>query len=169
MCEYQSNNPQPEYKTIEFSEDQLGNLNAIAAQMLNDVNDPRSYAYVRKLVRPPIRWWRIALFTLLPILVGFAAWQIMRACELPDWIAPVAIGIACLIYVAVNLRSAVICSIRIYQRYAPSSLRNKCRFEPSCSQYMILSIQKYGLWKGLRNGIRRLKRCNIHNGGYDEP
>ena len=45
----------------------------------------------------------------------------------------------------------------------------KCRFEPSCSQYMILSLQKYGLWKGLAKGIDRLKRCRAKDGGFDEP
>jgi putative component of membrane protein insertase Oxa1/YidC/SpoIIIJ protein YidD len=34
---------------------------------------------------------------------------------------------------------------------------------------MILALQKYGLWKGLRKGIDRLRRCNIHNGGFDYP
>ena len=69
----------------------------------------------------------------------------------------------------IHLKSISICGVRIYQRFAPDSIRNKCRFEPSCSEYMILSIQKYGVIHGIRKGINRLKRCNIHNGGYDTP
>jgi putative component of membrane protein insertase Oxa1/YidC/SpoIIIJ protein YidD len=34
---------------------------------------------------------------------------------------------------------------------------------------MILSLEKYGLRRGLSKGIGRLKRCNIDNGGFDEP
>nr|WP_242939936.1 membrane protein insertion efficiency factor YidD [Ruminococcus flavefaciens] len=63
----------------------------------------------------------------------------------------------------------IIFSIRVYQRYAPDSIRLKCRFEPSCSEYMIQSIQKYGLIKGLVRGMKRLSRCNIDGGGYDYP
>jgi putative component of membrane protein insertase Oxa1/YidC/SpoIIIJ protein YidD len=34
---------------------------------------------------------------------------------------------------------------------------------------MLLSIEKYGVWKGLPKGVNRLRRCNINNGGFDEP
>lgn len=34
-----------------------------------------------------------------------------------------------------------ICTIKHYQKYVTDSLRNKCRFEPSCSEYMILAIE----------------------------
>ncbi|NLZ46061.1 MAG: membrane protein insertion efficiency factor YidD [Clostridiales bacterium] len=52
---------------------------------------------------------------------------------------------------------------------APESLRKQCRFKPSCSEYMILSIEKFGLLKGIIKGICRLKRCNINGGGFDFP
>jgi putative membrane protein insertion efficiency factor len=45
-----------------------------------------------------------------------------------------------------------------------------CRFEPSCSRYMIGALQKYGLLKGLAKGISRFLRCHPWNpGGYDPP
>ena len=59
--------------------------------------------------------------------------------------------------------------IRIYQKTAPMRIRNSCRFEPSCSEYMIMSVDKYGLKKGVINGINRLKRCKPPNGGIDNP
>ena len=74
-----------------------------------------------------------------------------------------------LVYGIVNIKRAVICCVRIYQRYAPETVRRKCRFEPSCSEYMILAIEKYGFFKGVAKGINRLKRCNINDGGYDMP
>lgn len=59
--------------------------------------------------------------------------------------------------------------IRLYQRTAPQRLRGACRFEPSCSNYMMLAIQKYGAWKGVKLGLQRIHRCRIPNGGEDYP
>jgi len=39
----------------------------------------------------------------------------------------------------------------------------KCRFYPTCSDYMILAIQKYGLLKGIKKGINRIRRCRPDN------
>jgi putative membrane protein insertion efficiency factor len=74
-----------------------------------------------------------------------------------------------LIWVLLFCKRMVIYAIQIYQRYAPESIRSKCRFEPSCSQYMILAIEKYGLMCGIRKGICRLGRCKPGDGGFDEP
>ena len=35
-----------------------------------------------------------------------------------------------------------------------------CRFYPSCSEYAIESIRRYGLWKGSVKGLMRILRCN---------
>ena len=59
--------------------------------------------------------------------------------------------------------------VKIYRKFVPDGLRNKCRFECSCSEYMILAVQKYGAFRGIRKGIHRLKRCNIDHGGFDAP
>ncbi len=63
----------------------------------------------------------------------------------------------------------IIYMIRIYQKYKPKKFKNRCLFIPSCSQYMILSLKKYGLIKGLYLGIKRLFRCKPPNGGLDYP
>lgn len=43
-----------------------------------------------------------------------------------------------------------------------------CRFQPSCSQYMIDAVQKHGPIKGAWRGIRRIARCHPFGGsGYD--
>ena len=59
--------------------------------------------------------------------------------------------------------------IRTYQHIAPKSLRESCRFEPSCSNYMILAIEKHGSVKGVLMGIQRLSKCRYPNGGIDYP
>lgn len=43
-----------------------------------------------------------------------------------------------------------------------------CKFYPSCSEYMLQAIQKYGCIKGIWLGIKRLLRCHpFAKGGYD--
>lgn len=59
--------------------------------------------------------------------------------------------------------------ITVYQKYAPMHIRQACRFEPSCSNYMMMALEKYGVFKGLYKGIGRLGRCKPPNGGLDLP
>jgi uncharacterized protein len=61
-------------------------------------------------------------------------------------------------------------TIWIYQHTLSPLFGPACRFEPSCSRYMALALQKYGLLQGLAKGLRRLSRCHPwHPGGYDPP
>ena len=153
-----------------FDEDQLSNLQALGAKLLSeDPTDPRSWNYQRKLIRPTILWGKLIVFAVLLFFGALGAYFLLTALSVPTGIA---LGL-CLVLVLITLllcmKRIVICLIRLYQRFAPASIRNKCRFEPSCSQYMILSLQKHGLWKGLRKGINRLRRCNTTDGGFDFP
>jgi uncharacterized protein len=60
--------------------------------------------------------------------------------------------------------------ILIYQYTLSPLLGNACRFEPSCSRYMIEALRKYGLIRGLTRGLHRVSRCHPWNpGGYDPP
>jgi putative component of membrane protein insertase Oxa1/YidC/SpoIIIJ protein YidD len=64
----------------------------------------------------------------------------------------------------------VIGLVKLYQHYAPERLRRKCIFKPTCSEYMILAIKKYGLPKGLSKGLRRLFiRCRGYYYSIDYP
>jgi len=68
-----------------------------------------------------------------------------------------------------SIESIVILLVKWYQKIAPRRLRESCRFEPSCSNYMILAMQKYGIMRGLLMGFRRIARCRYPNGGIDYP
>ena len=64
----------------------------------------------------------------------------------------------------------LIACVRFYQKWISPCLPKMCRFEPSCSQYFIEAVQKYGPLKGTLKGICRILRCNPWNpGGYDPP
>jgi putative membrane protein insertion efficiency factor len=58
--------------------------------------------------------------------------------------------------------------IRGYQRFISPALPASCRFSPSCSQYSLDAIKRYGLVRGGWLGARRLVRCHPFNpGGFD--
>jgi uncharacterized protein len=64
----------------------------------------------------------------------------------------------------------LIAAIRIYQITLSPLFGPACRFEPSCSRYMVEALKKYGLLTGLATGFRRVARCHPwHPGGYDPP
>jgi len=58
--------------------------------------------------------------------------------------------------------------LRIYKYAISPILPPSCRFTPTCSEYAIEAIAKYGIFKGARMGFKRLMRCHPFNsGGYD--
>jgi len=65
-------------------------------------------------------------------------------------------------------RRIVMLPIRGYQKFISPALPPSCRFTPSCSQYTLEAVSKYGALKGIWLGLRRLIRCHPFNpGGYD--
>jgi len=156
-------------KSVIFTEEQLQNLNEIGKELFSDEQDPRSINYVRILKRPKINWVRVILYILIPVVVLTALIIVLKHFGVSTMMTIMIAITVLIVYNVLTLKRAVICAVKIYQRYAPNSIRNKCRFEPSCSEYMILAVEKYGLIKGVRKGIRRLMRCNINGGGFDYP
>ncbi len=66
------------------------------------------------------------------------------------------------------MKKFLILIIRLYQKYVSPVKPGKCRFYPTCSQYMLQAIEKYGSIKGTYLGIKRILRCHPFNpGGYD--
>ena len=58
--------------------------------------------------------------------------------------------------------------IRGYQLFISPMLPPACRFTPSCSQYTLEAVQRYGVIRGCWLGVRRIVRCHPwHPGGYD--
>lgn len=61
-------------------------------------------------------------------------------------------------------------AVRIYQWTLSPLIGRQCRFQPTCSNYFIACVEKYGAFWGAWRGIRRIGRCHPWNpGGYDPP
>jgi uncharacterized protein len=66
------------------------------------------------------------------------------------------------------LKNIFIFPIRIYQLIFSPYLPKSCRFHPTCSEFAIIAINKYGIIRGLVLAIKRLLRCHPLGGsGYD--
>ena len=58
--------------------------------------------------------------------------------------------------------------VKIYQKLISPILLPSCRFNPTCSQYSIQSLNKYGLLKGLWLTFKRISKCHpFGSSGYD--
>lgn len=66
------------------------------------------------------------------------------------------------------LTRGLILPIRFYQRFISPLTPPSCRYTPTCSQYAVEALRKYGPVKGLWLAVRRLLRCHPWGGhGYD--
>ena len=64
----------------------------------------------------------------------------------------------------------LIAGVRCYQVGLRPILPTVCRYHPSCSEYFIEAVQKYGPLRGGWRGVCRIARCNPwQRGGYDPP
>lgn len=66
------------------------------------------------------------------------------------------------------MRSVIVGIIRLYQRFISPLLGSNCRYLPTCSQYTLEAVEKYGVLHGGWMGAKRIARCHPwHPGGYD--
>jgi putative membrane protein insertion efficiency factor len=65
-------------------------------------------------------------------------------------------------------RRIAITPIRIYQLVISPALPARCKYYPTCSQYAVQAIQRFGILRGLVLAGWRLLRCNpFSHGGFD--
>lgn len=146
------------------------------------INDPvinRLTAPENKLFRPEINYRKAVLITsgtiigtaLLSLLVssvlktnGFIL--LGNKSSLQAFI--ITYAVIQIIVLAFTLKYIMIWFIRLYQRYARSETRLRCCYTPSCSEYAILALKKYGALLGGIKAARRLLRCGPP-GGVDYP
>lgn len=66
------------------------------------------------------------------------------------------------------MKKTVLKLIRFYMRKISPLFPARCRYYPTCSDYMFQAVEKYGVIRGVWLGVRRLSRCNIiFPGGVD--
>ena len=119
--------------------------------------------------RPRISAVRAVLNVIIPLLFAAALF-----CALFFTLKKHALGIslgvslgALFLYILLRLRSILIWFVKLYQRLAPAEVRRRCVFTPTCSQYAIEALKRYGVIRGVPKAVSRLYRCRLPNGGED--
>lgn len=123
----------------------------------------------KKQVRE-IRVVDLCTYTLLPPVATALLWTVfvrlaLIYIALPPWCIYTVAGV--LTYFLT--KRFAIGLVVAYKAFAPLKVRSRCRFKPTCSTYMIMSIKKYGLIFGIIKGLKRITRCKPPNGGEDYP
>jgi uncharacterized protein len=66
------------------------------------------------------------------------------------------------------LRAVAVAPVRLYQRVVSPALPRRCKYHPTCSQYAVAAIRRYGILRGVVLAVWRLLRCNPwSHGGVD--
>ena len=66
------------------------------------------------------------------------------------------------------MKHVLIFLVKFYRKWISPMRRPCCRYIPTCSQYALQALEKYGSFKGGWLAFRRILRCNpLHKGGYD--
>ena len=66
------------------------------------------------------------------------------------------------------MKIILIVLIKGYRKFISPLFPPSCRFQPTCSQYSLEAIERFGPIKGSWLGIKRILRCHpLHPGGYD--
>ncbi|PSN20652.1 membrane protein insertion efficiency factor YidD [filamentous cyanobacterium CCP5] len=66
------------------------------------------------------------------------------------------------------MKALLLLLIQVYRRLLSPLLPPTCRFQPTCSEYALTAIDRFGPVKGGWLAIRRISRCHpLHPGGYD--
>lgn len=67
------------------------------------------------------------------------------------------------------IKQIFIFPIRIYQKLISPLLGQNCRYQPTCSHYMVESINEWGVIRGIWMGMKRIGRCHPWAGSGDDP
>ena len=66
------------------------------------------------------------------------------------------------------MKRLLLSAVRFYRRAVSPLFPPRCRYIPTCSEYALQAVEKYGPLRGGFLALRRLLRCNpFHKGGYD--
>ena len=131
--------------------------------------DPTSVHYERVNIRPKLNLVRSMIIILVTLSIACALSLVIHISFDSYLLSLLSLSFFLIAMLFIHIKHVVIWLVKVYQCLAPEKVRNRCRYEPSCSNYMLLAIVKYGFWKGFAKGFVRWTHCKPPYGGHDEP
>lgn len=125
------------------------------------------YTTERPLVRPHHSILRLLLVLSVCVVVSAVSGYLLSRLFVGVVQPRILYIVSSCICLLLGLKYIMICAIQIYQRYAPEHIRRRCKLMPTCSEYCILALKKYGLLRGTRKSFVRLFRT-CDGSGYRE-
>jgi len=123
----------------------------------------RDYCLNRKLVKPNTDIFTFILWVLIIEIISLSLTYILY--RLFHWFG-IVFSFSILYFVVsaimflIFLKKICIILIKLYQHYAPDEIRRRCILMPSCSEYALLALKKYNVFKGLyKIHIRLTTKC----------
>jgi putative component of membrane protein insertase Oxa1/YidC/SpoIIIJ protein YidD len=156
---------------------EYGNRDEMPTEWEQDVAE--QYVHTRQLQRPKTDSKRALMYTASFILVSCMITWILHYLFTSFGISnllPIAINdfyssnpvlSIGILFTTVVIVELILCSkyivigvVRLYQHYAPDDMRRRCLFMPTCSEYTIMAVRKYGAIIGLcKSYVRLVYRC----------
>lgn len=143
--------------------------------MLSDIEKKQKIGQ-SSIIRPEFNFRDFVLpfiifvfYTAVFVIAIVNSYTLSELLHISDTIAVIGVLILFFIILLILAKPFSLWLILLYQKFAPENIRKQCCFKPCCSEYMKISICKYGLYKGIKKGIGRLSRCHFPNGGVDYP
>ncbi|MDR1341269.1 MAG: membrane protein insertion efficiency factor YidD [Prevotellaceae bacterium] len=146
---------------------------------LTEQDTVREYCRHRELYRPDTEVKTAVIWLLVAEVLGTAIAFFIDSLfeELEPFCRfsvrpPVWLSCSCgsLIACSVCLKKLLVTAIELYQRYAPETIRRRCILMPSCSEYAVLALYKYGVIAGLyRIYVRLTRTCRGGEYRIDYP
>ena len=133
----------------------------------------RKYVLERPLYRPSVTYFKAFLLFFVSALCLFAIsvfvfrlFRLFGAAVNKVLFFTVFYGVAFVVFA----RWVGVLCIRLYQHYAPEEVRRRCLLKPTCSEYAVIVIKKYGLLiGGIKTWIRLYYKCRGDVYYIDEP
>lgn len=136
-------------------------------EILKAFNKKRIEEQTKMVVRPKFSLYKEILQIIIGLAVIFAT--VFFRAHLSNLQFKILLIAEMLLFFVSQTKNILLLFIFFYQKFTPKLIRSACLFTPSCSEYMRISIMKYGVFKGVKKGFNRLRRCRPPNGGFDEP
>ena len=67
------------------------------------------------------------------------------------------------------MKKILLVTVRLYQKLLSPLMGPSCRFHPTCSQYTIEAIERFGVKKGVFLSIKRISKCHPWGGSGVDP